>query len=485
MMDRLFDPMLRPAHPSRPPGWEDLVKPKAFAEGHASLLAELRRRLELTPMRPAPLGGASPPKSASVTLGSLNFSRAEFGATPADYQDFLGFGSDDSERLEGWVDWQLDPESIPDGEFEARLAEAGYETTTKNIYQLWIDHMLQFEEPELRYQPIWESINTASLRALYSRRQLAEVLADFWHNHFNVYGFHDRVAPVFPHYDREVIRTHMLGNFRDFLEAVTTSPAMAFYLDNPEFFTFSTGPWLWVDEQRAAMEQIYGLTTSAVNAAGLQSMNAVDIVATHVTGDYVPAGDAVYSEDEAGGRFMLAAQMLSLDLGIQVVTIDLGSWDTHENQGTGPSGQFSGLVGSLSSGLSAFMTDMEARGVGERLTVVVMTEFGRRLTENGDEGTDHGHAVPMLVLGANVVGGLHGAFPGLAPAQLFEGVDLEVTADYRQVLSEILIKRLSNRRIGEIFPGYTGYEALGIVQGADLPPIYTDVRGGGSGRVSP
>jgi hypothetical protein len=256
-------------------------------------------------------------------------------------------------------------------------------------------------------------------------------------------------------------------------------------LDDPEFFTFATGPWLWVEEQREAMERIYGLETSLVNAAGLQSMNAVDIVATHVTGDYQPAGGAVYGDDETGGRFQLAAQMLSLDLGIQVVTIDLGDWDTHENQGTGPGGLFAGLIGSLCSGLSAFMTDMGARGIGERLTVVVMTEFGRRLEENGDQGTDHGHAVPMFVLGANVAGGLHGSWPGLAPDQLFEGVDLEVTTDYRNVLSEILIKRLGNRRIGEVFPGYTGYDPLGVVQGADLPPIYDDVRAGGGGRVSP
>lgn len=255
-------------------------------------------------------------------------------------------------------------------------------------------------------------------------------------------------------------------------------------LDDPEFFTFATGPWQWVEEQRIVMEQIYGLETSVVNAAGLQSMNAVDIVATHVTGPYNPAGGAVYSPGETGDRFQLAAQMLSLDLGIQVVTIDLGAWDTHENQGSGSGGMFSGLVGSLSAGLAAFMTDMEARGIGDRLTVVVMTEFGRRLEENGDLGTDHGHAVPMLVMGPNVNGGFHGSFPGLAPGQLFEGVDVEVTTDYRQVLSEILIKRLGNRRIGEIFPDYTDYNAMGVVQGADLPPIYTDVRTGG-GRVTP
>ena len=257
-------------------------------------------------------------------------------------------------------------------------------------------------------------------------------------------------------------------------------------LDDPEFFTFATGPRLWVEEQRVVMEEIYGLSTSVVNAAGLQSMNAVDIVATHVTGDYVPAGGAVYADDETGGRFRLAAQMLSLDLGIRVVTVDIGGWDTHENQGTAPGGAFSGMVGGLSAGLAAFITDMESRGIGERLTVVVMTEFGRRLAENGDQGTDHGHAVPMLVLGSNVVGGLHGVFPGLAPGQLFEGVDVEVTTDYRQVLSEILIKRLGNRKIGEIFPGYTSYEALGVVEGDDLPPIYSvTARPGGSGRVSP
>ena len=255
-------------------------------------------------------------------------------------------------------------------------------------------------------------------------------------------------------------------------------------LDDPEFFTFATGPWRWIEEQRASMEEIYGLETSVVNAAGLQSMNAVDIVATHVTGAYSPAGGAVYGPDESGGRFQLAAQMLSLDLGIQVVTIDLGNWDTHENQGNGSGGAFSGLVGSLSAGLAAFMTDMEARGIADRLTVVLMTEFGRRLEENGDEGTDHGHAVPMLVMGPNVHGGLHGSFPGLAPDQLFEGVDLEVTTDYRQVLSEILIKRLGNRRIGEIFPAFTDYNAAGVVQGVDLPPIYSDVREGG-GRVTP
>ena len=100
MMDRLLDPSFKAPHPSRPPGWEDLVKPPGLGRGHAAFLAELKRRLRLTPMRPAPVGGSAPPKSGDLTLPSLLFSRAAFGATPDDYQDFLDLGSNDRERLE-------------------------------------------------------------------------------------------------------------------------------------------------------------------------------------------------------------------------------------------------------------------------------------------------------------------------------------------------------------------------------------------------
>jgi uncharacterized protein (DUF1800 family) len=240
MMHRLLDPSFRPPHPSRPPGWDDLVKPRTLADGHRATLAELHRRLRLTPMRPAPSVGRAPSKSGSVTLGSLVFSRAAFGATPADFEDWLAFGATDEERLTGWVDWQLEPAAIADDRLDARLAESAYETTTKDLYQLWTDHQLEFDDVDIRFQPLWESINSTMLAALYSRRQLAEVLADFWHNHFSVYGFHFMVGPVFPHYDRDVIRAHTLGNFRDFLEAVTISPAMAFYLDN--IYNSADGP---------------------------------------------------------------------------------------------------------------------------------------------------------------------------------------------------------------------------------------------------
>ena len=163
--------------------------------------------------------------------------------------------------------------------------------------------------------------------------------------------------------------------------------------------------------------------------------------------------------------------MLKLELGLHVATLDLGGWDTHDGQDY----YLPLLVDELSRGLNAFYTDLNGAGAADytqRITLVVMSEFGRRVAQNADSGTDHGHGNLMMVLGGNVIGGIHGVWPGLAPGQLFEGLDLAVTTDYRMILSEILIRRLANNKLGTIFPGFTGYSPLGVVNGPDLPPDY-------------
>ncbi len=242
-------------------------------------------------------------------------------------------------------------------------------------------------------------------------------------------------------------------------------------VEDVEYFTFATGPWQWNDAQRTSLRRICSASTTETGLASLQAMNAVDIVEAHSTGDYRPAGGAVYPEDGFGRSLELVARMIRADVGLRVVTADLDGWDTHETQGDGSGGYFAELAGTLGRGLAAFFTDMEASGHAERVTLVAMTEFGRRLAENADGGTDHGHAAPMLVLGGRVVGGVHGPWPGLARDQLFEGIDLEVATDYRRVLSEILVERMGNPRIGEVFPGYEGYEPLGIVEPHEpVPP---------------
>jgi len=261
--------------------------------------------------------------------------------------------------------------------------------------------------------------------------------------------------------------TSLLGSS----EALTISDAT--------YFEYLWGPWQWQDAERTAQRPLYGGGLSEVHTAGLQAMNAVDIVHAFTSDSYSPAGGAQYPEGDLGNLLSLAAQLIKADVGIRVVTVDHGGFDTHENQGTGGGGEFAVLVKNLADGLAAFYTDLEAVNVMDRVTILTMTEFGRRVEENANQGTDHGHASPMLLLGKNVNGGIHGVFPGLERDRMFEGIDVEVTTDFRQVLSEVLIRRLGNPRLGTVFPGYTEYQPLGVVRGEDLTPVY----GGGSGSA--
>ncbi len=181
-----------------------------------------------------PVGG--PPQ-----LGTIALQRAAFGPAPGDLEHFQSLGASDAERMTAWVEWQLDPASIADDELESRLAASGFTTLDKSLRQLWTDHWLPEDlEWEDRMRPFIESQAAVFLRAVYSRRQLNEVLADFWHNHFNVYGWHDDVGPVFVHWDRDVVRANMLGNFRRMIEEVTAATAMLFYLDN--VYSTADGP---------------------------------------------------------------------------------------------------------------------------------------------------------------------------------------------------------------------------------------------------
>jgi uncharacterized protein (DUF1501 family) len=167
---------------------------------------------------------------------------------------------------------------------------------------------------------------------------------------------------------------------------------------------------------------------------------------------YGAEGGAVYEETEAGRALQTVARVLKMDIGLRVACVDVGGWDTHENQ----QGRFANAVGQVSRALAAFHADTQRY---ERdLTVVVMSEFGRRLRGNRSQGTDHGHGGAMLVLGGRVAGGrMLGSWPGLASHQLDRGVDLAVTTDYRTVLSELI-----GAPAARSFPGFQG-KPLGVL----------------------
>jgi len=198
--------------------------------------------------RPGQSQGGLSPSAAPVEpvppenlpdLATIVFGRLAFGARPGEREAFHSLGATDEARLQAWVEAQLHPATLDDSEFEARYKQAGFETLHKSLEQLYTDHIVNnpySDNDDRRWQwfvlPSEELVEATLLRAVYSHKQLQELLADFWHNHFNVYGWDEELTPAFTSYDRDVIRAHLFGNFRQFLEAMASHPAMLYYLNN-------------------------------------------------------------------------------------------------------------------------------------------------------------------------------------------------------------------------------------------------------------
>jgi len=190
---------------------------------------------------------------------------------------------------------------------------------------------------------------------------------------------------------------------------------------------------------------------------------------------YTPENNASYPNNAFGKSMQTLAQVIKMDVGLQIASVDYGGWDTHERQ----QNIFSTLTEGLSKSLGAFYNDVAA--YESKITILVMSEFGRRLKANKSNGTDHGHGNVMFVLGGNVNGGkMYGQWPGLDNEQLDNQVDLAVTTDYRNVLSEIVVKRLANPKLGYIFPGFKAYKPLGFMKGENMAIDYSGTLKGTS-----
>ena len=227
-----------------------------------------------------------------------------------------------------------------------------------------------------------------------------------------------------------------------------------------------------------ALRQMYSVNGSSwLHAAGNETLDAIDVI-NGVAGDYKPAGGATY-QGGLGDALKTVAQLVKADLGLCTATVDFGGWDTHEHEQNGngdPRGYFFDHLGEMANAFKAFYTDLAGTNHHQRVTLVLMSEFGRRVRENSNIGTDHGHGNAMFVLGGNVNGGrVFGSWPGLSNAQLYQGDDIAVTTDYRTVLSEILVKRAGNPNIGTVFPNFNYPGALGVVRdsGEAPPPTIT------------
>lgn len=204
--------------------------------------------------------------------------------------------------------------------------------------------------------------------------------------------------------------------------------------------------------RRRAFDAMYAAATdSLLKASASNTSRTIDLLERIDFAGYHPAGGAVYPDDEFGNAMKSTAALIKAQVGVEAATIDLSGWDSHEEMGA-IDGDLASLMQSLSRGLAAFHQDLFTAGF-DRVVVTVQSEFGRNANENASRGTDHGHGGAMLVLGGQVAGGrVLADWPGLAPDQLYEDQDLQITIDYRDVLAEILQKRLGNTNLAAVFP---------------------------------
>ena len=191
---------------------------------------------------------------------------------------------------------------------------------------------------------------------------------------------------------------------------------------------------------------------SVLHGTGQETFEAVKMLKSADPAHYMPAAGANYPRGRFGDSLKQLAQLIKANLGVQVAFADIGGWDHHVNEGN-TQGQIANVLRDFSQSLAAFWIDLG--DLAEDTVVVTMSEFGRTARENGNRGTDHGHANVMFVMGGSVKGGkVYGKWPGLDQSQLYEGRDLAVTTDFRRVLGEAVYHHLGNKSLDKVFPGF-------------------------------
>ena len=206
------------------------------------------------------------------------------------------------------------------------------------------------------------------------------------------------------------------------------------------------------------LESMYATTADAkLMASGKDTFEAVKMIESISRAPYTPANGARYV-GEFGRSLQQVARLIKADVGVEAAFADIGGWDHHSNEGP----QLANLLTQFGESLAAFARDMGDRM--EDIVVVTMSEFGRTVREDGNNGTDHGHGNVMTVLGGPVRGGkIYGRWPGLEPEQLFEQRDLAVTTDFRDVLGELVSHHLG-QKIDQVFPGYQPAGPIGLLK---------------------
>ncbi len=199
---------------------------------------------------------------------------------------------------------------------------------------------------------------------------------------------------------------------------------------------------------------------TVIGDAGLNTAAVLSKLVSEKPFELPPDNGAVYPATWFGGQMKQSAQYIKANIGVEVICVSIDGWDHHAAEKQA----LPGVLGEFANALAAFATDLGSRM--QNVTVISMSEFGRRAQENASGGTDHGRASAMFLLGGGVNGGkVYGDWPGLADSNLEDG-DLAITTDYRQALAELLAARTGNADAGSTFPGFSGGRSLGLFKTA-------------------
>jgi uncharacterized protein (DUF1501 family) len=309
----------------------------------------------------------------------------------------------------------------------------------------------------------------AALEALFHKNQLAIVHAagspDPTRSHFDAQdfmesgtpgvkatedGWLDRAIQTIPEENASPFRAVAMGpNLPRMLRGNAGAIAL------PDLKQFKVMPQSATSASvvQGGFEAMYAQTVDhALHGTGAETFEAIDMLQKIDTAKFPPENGASYPTSRLGQSLQQIGQLIKAKVGAEVLFVDCGGWDNHVNEG-GAQGQLANLLKDLGQGLAALHQDMGDRM--QDIVVVTMSEFGRTAKENGNRGTDHGHANCMFVMGGQVKGGqVYGKWPGLEEHQLNEGRDLALTTDFRSVLGEILSKHIGVADLKPVFPGF-------------------------------
>ena len=230
---------------------------------------------------------------------------------------------------------------------------------------------------------------------------------------------------------------------------ILEGPAPVIAMSNLDDFSIRTN-----GTEAERIEALYRTgSADVVHAAGGEMFEAMSILKKANLQQYTPQNGADYPRSPFGQHLKQIAQLIRADVGLEIAFADVGGWDTHVNQG-GATGQLAARLDDFARSIHALVTDL-----GDRMAdvaIMTMSEFGRTARQNGNGGTDHGHAGALFVVGGDVHGGrkVFGRWPGLEPEQLNEGRDLALTTDFRSVFSEVAARHLGADKLEAIFPGF-------------------------------